>query len=341
MNLFIFGATGDLVRRKVVPALLSLNHPNLNIIALGRREFTDSMYQALVCEDDECRKKFEPKYYKVDFGDSLVCEDCDKYLSKNETNLFYSALPPGQIEDVLKYVGLLKKGGFKVKLLIEKPFGTDLKHAKHLVSVIDQYGLQNDLFISDHYLFKDGVRKVRPRSFSKFKMVSLEDVGLEKRVGYFDRIGTLKDMIQSHFLNTIFRILNDKAEEFSDFKVDHYVRGQYLGYAKELGKKTETETYVSLGIKTKNKYLEFISGKRFDSKLGYIEIDGKRTDFGASKNDYKNVFSGFINDLRGDFATIDESILAWEIIEKIEMNKKPVVFYPIGMSSIQSIQNGL
>ena len=75
--------------------------------------------------------------------------------------------------------------------------------------------------------------------------------------------------------------------------------------------------------------------------MGYIEIDGKRTDFGASKNDYKNVFSGFINDLRGDFATIDESILAWEIIEKIEMNKKPVVFYPIGMSSIQSIQNGL
>src|SRR3989344_821397 len=123
MKLFIFGATGDLVRRKVMPAFAALRRgkpafSDLEIIALGRKDLDTLDLGGLPV-----------KYEKVEFGENLTCEGCESHLDKDETAYFYSALPPSQIELVLRYVAavirdnLPAQAGHSVRLLLEQPLG--------------------------------------------------------------------------------------------------------------------------------------------------------------------------------------------------------------------------
>src|SRR3989344_6400669 len=101
MKLFIFGATGDLVKRKVVPALVSMGRNDIEIVALGRKTLTSEEYQSFVCDDCFAHFDKKPEYEHVNFEGSLTCDECEKHLERGETTYFYSALPPGQIEMVL------------------------------------------------------------------------------------------------------------------------------------------------------------------------------------------------------------------------------------------------
>jgi len=334
MKLFIFGSTGDLIKRKVVPAFSLMDMPDLEIIALGRKDLTHEDYHDFVCESGMCfdHLKEKPKYSKVNFEDEIKCEKCLEHLDKIDINFFYSAMPPKSTEIILKYIGELKHQGLKVKVLIEKPFGYNLENAKLLKKVAEEENLFGDIFISDHYLFKKEVGEIVKRDFKKLKIVSLESVGLEKRIGYYDEIGALKDMIQSHFFNIAFKLVDNPEEEFKDFEIVSLNMGQYGngnndGYVKELGKKSDTETFVNLKIKTKTKEFEFITGKKFDKKVGFIQIDDKKIEFGEDNHSYKNLFLDFFAGKKEVFTTIDDSILAWEIIKKVEENKPNLEYY--------------
>ncbi|MBI2474631.1 MAG: hypothetical protein HYV68_02940 [Candidatus Taylorbacteria bacterium] len=336
MVLFIFGATGDLTRRKIVPALRSLNIEGLQIIALGRKDLNDKTYEQFVCGEgcfDDIHSR--PKYEKVRFADSVVCEHCDAYHRKGEINYFYSALPPAQIASVIGYVGGVKRAGYDVRLLIEKPFGYSLANALELKRLLDKWDLASDVYISDHYLFKDGIRTLEPKAFDSIKMVSLESLGLEMRAGYYDGVGALKDMVQSHFLNIAFKLLDDPVSEFKDFEVVAYERGQYgngrdSGYAAELGKTSETETYARVVLKTRKHAFEFETGKAFDRKVGFIDCDGEQIRIDALNDDYLRLFTDFFADRKKDFATVENSILAWEIVERIEQHRTGLKHYGVG-----------
>lgn len=331
MRLFIFGSTGDLVKRKIIPAFLDLKYENLEIIALGRKEFTDNMYHNFICDND-CFKNFKlkPKYHKVTFEGALKCEACDDYLTKDSENFFYSALPPQNIGTLLKYIGTIKRQGFKVSVLIEKPFGVNFQNAMDLKILAEKQNLTDDIYISDHYLFKEPVLNLVISEFKKIKIVSLEKVGLENRLSY-DDVGALKDMIQSHFLNIVLKLMKRPDSEWNDFKVVNYIRGQYgngetSGYVKDLGKYSDTETFVDLILETKSKHLEFVTGKRFDKKVSFIEIDGKNINLDTGANPYTHLFSRFFTKDKKSFTSIDQAILVWKIIEKIE-SQKPILKY--------------
>lgn len=332
MKLFIFGSTGDLVKRKIIPAFMDLKIDNLEIIALGRKEFTDDMYQNFICNDDCFRDfKFKPRYHKVNFEGELKCEGCDNYLTKGEEHFFYSALPPKNIGILLRYVGMIKKQGFKVRVLIEKPFGTSLSDAVRLQAAAEKQNLIDDIFISDHYLFKEPILALAVRKFKKIKIVSLEKVGLENRSSY-DEVGALRDMVQSHFLNIVFKLLAEPEKEFANFKIADFRRGQYgdgktNGYVKDLGKPSETETFAALTLKTERESFEFITGKKFDGKESLLEIDDEKIQMESGNNPYARLFSDFFAKNRKTFATIENSLLAWRIIEKIESKKPPLRYY--------------
>ena len=85
MKFFIFGSTGDLARRKIVPALSHIPIHNLEIIALGRRDFVDQTYNEFVCEGGMCFNHLDkkPEYNKIEFKDEIVCEKCIEKLDKN------------------------------------------------------------------------------------------------------------------------------------------------------------------------------------------------------------------------------------------------------------------
>ncbi|MEJ2267863.1 MAG: Gfo/Idh/MocA family oxidoreductase, partial [Nanoarchaeota archaeon] len=154
MKLFIFGSTGDLIKRKIFPALQEINKKDLEIYAMGRREFDKNSYISFSCQ--KCSDKFKEKinYLKVNFESKDLLKNYKHILNKNKTNHFYLALPPRLHQQIIIYLGELKNKGFKLKILIEKPFGENLENAKELDNLLEKYNLKQDLFLADHYLFK-------------------------------------------------------------------------------------------------------------------------------------------------------------------------------------------
>jgi len=330
MNLFIFGSTGDLVKRKVLPALQNLNEERLEIWAIGRRAFTNDLYRNFICQD-RCTRLFRNKihYLKIDFKTD-ICLNCNSIFDKKEINRFYLSLPPNILDKIILSLAALKKRGYRVKILIEKPFGENYHHAQKLKRLIEKNELKKDVFLADHYLFKKNVQKLKKTNFKKLEIVSLEKLGLENRGAYYNRIGALKDMVQSHFFNILFKLMSPARLEL--YRVFKYYRGQYDSYEKELGEKSGTETFVKLILKRGNKEILLVTGKKFDKKESYISIDGKKIEIGA-ENPYGNLFTNFFEGKRRFFAKIDESVLSWRIIEKLDKNKPKLIKYKDGLSS--------
>ena len=327
MKLFVFGSTGDLVRRKVMKALQELNL-DLDIYAIGRRSMDRNEYQDFICSD-WCSLSFRDRlnYIHVDFDNM----DLEKYLDRDSMNHFYLSLPPGMVSDVLKYISKIKEDGYEVKILSEKPFGKDLDSAFRLKEDILDLNLENEFIISDHYLFKESFLNL-PKDFSSVKIVSLEKVGLEGRVSYYDNIGALRDMVQSHFLNLVMKNL-DFDIDVDKMKILEYEKGQYDGYVDELGKESLTETFVRVRFVCCGKEFEFMTGKAFSEKINFVEIDSKIYE-DSKDNSYIEVFRNFLHGDESMFPTIDEEILAWKIIDRIEKGfDGELMIYEKGVSS--------
>jgi glucose-6-phosphate 1-dehydrogenase len=179
------------------------------------------------------------------------------------------------------------------------------------------------VFLADHYIFKESVLNLKNRDFSKLYIKNLEKVGLENRV-YYDSVGALRDMVQSHFFNILFRLIKFNLK---DIQIRDYQRKQYKSYTIDLGKKSETETYVKLVLKIKGKEVIFETGKGFDQKDSTISIDGKTYDLASGKDPYEVMFDDFFLDKREHFPTMENAILAWKIIQKIEKMKDRLELY--------------
>lgn len=336
MKLFIFGSTGDLVKRKVLRALQELDFDKLDIFAIGRRNMEKREYQDFICSD-WCRPDFRNKLHYVSINfEKLDLKDFVDYLDKNGNNYFYLSLPPALIENVLIFLGKVKDAGYKLKVLSEKPFGVSLKSALKFEKIVGELNFEDDFFISDHYLFKKNFLKL-PKNFSKVKIVSVESVGLEGRVGYYDSVGAMRDMIQSHFLNLVIKNMNFKFD-LDDFEVDNFIRGQYEGYVEDLGSPSKTETYVRIDFSSKGKNFEFITGKSFSHKEGFIEVDGELFEMGGD-NSYVEIFNRFLDGKMEGFPTIEDSILAWKIIQRFEsFETDDLLVYPKGVNLRETAQ---
>jgi len=344
MKLFIFGSTGDLIKRKVLPTLQTLQKKNLEIWSIGRRNFTNETYKNFVC-NNKCNSSFKDKinYIQINFEKQNICKFCKKILDKNKTNYFYISMPPRSFDKILISLAKLKKEGFKIKILIEKPFGENLTHAKNLEKIIKKENLKKDVFLSDHYLFKKNIINLKKTNTKKIQIISIEKLGLEKRKNYYDNIGALKDMVQSHFFNILFKLLKN-PEELKSLKILNYIQAQYgngvnTGYVKELGKQSQTETFVYLKIKLNKQEFIFITGKGFNKKQSQLKIDDKTLSF-KQGNPYSLLFSKFFSEKKEFFPTISNAILSWEIIEKINIKKSKLKYYKKG-SSLNQILNEL
>ncbi len=303
-TIVIFGASGDLTQRKLIPALFSLHRKKrvprgLNIIGAARTEQDDNGFRE---EVQEGVKKFAEYHFSEDewndFADHLhYCagdftkDDAEKQLKpvieKLEggpaNRLYYLATPPqffAGIISALARAGMVDQhDGFR-RVIIEKPFGTDLKSARALNEELHQLVSEQQIYRIDHYLGKETVQNVlifrfangifEPiwnRNYIDHVQISvLEEVGVGHRAGYYDTAGVLRDMFQNHLLQLLAlvameppasfnsnAIRNERAKVLSavrpmhDFKTET-VRGQYKGYRQEEGIKpdSQTPTYSAL-----------------------------------------------------------------------------------------------
>lgn len=350
----IFGASGDLTKRKLVPALYSLFAQNLlperfvllgvSITPLTNEEFKSGMKRAIKefkeIEDTSKIDEFIQKIYyttiELDDASSYVTlkHRLEKLRIENNINgntVFYLSTPPslyGIIPVHLASVGLNRQDDGWKRLIIEKPFGYDLESALILKDKLLKDWSEEQLYRIDHYLGKETVQNILVTRFSNgifeplwnrnyidhVEVTSAESIGIEKRGGYYEKSGALRDMVQNHLLQVVgitamespsslepVAIRNEILKVFQSFRPirkedvkNIAIRGQYIpsivngekiaGYREEDGVNTNSvrETYAALKIFIDNWrwggvpfYIR--TGKRLPTRVTEVVIHFKQT----------------------------------------------------------------
>jgi glucose-6-phosphate 1-dehydrogenase len=284
--LIIFGASGDLTARKLIPAIYELYKDkdlpeNYVILGTSRSEMSDEEYRNKVCLESEHFSN-EEKTLVRSFADKIFYQSIEGYeedysqLSdrihelniehRTESNyIFYLSTPPKVYKNIAQKLGQAglndESEGF-TRLIVEKPFGYDLKTAQSLNKDLQEYFKESQIYRIDHYLGKETVQNLLVTRFSNsifeplwnrnyirhVEITNAESIGVELRGGYYDKSGALRDMFQNHLLQVVSLVameppLEATAEEIRNEKVkalkalrimkdeqtlyDHTIRGQY------------------------------------------------------------------------------------------------------------------
>lgn len=255
----IFGASGDLTSRKLLPALFRLYCRDMMpvkfaILGVSRTNFTDASYrekeQTLLeknISDPEKKAKiatfFEQVHYQpintMDGNDyqlvSKRLEDLTQQLNIPPNYLFYLATPPNLYPVIPKFLaeqGLQKErnGKWWRRIVIEKPYGRDLKSALALDKVITSIFKEHQIYRIDHYLGKETVQNIlvfrfangifEPlwnRNFINYvEITAVENMGVLDRAGYYDSAGALRDMVQNHLMQLLGIVAMEPPAQFNE-----------------------------------------------------------------------------------------------------------------------------
>lgn len=279
--LVIFGASGDLTKRKLIPALYNLYTQKLlpekfAVLGASRSQLTDNQFRKRVEEflpKEESVAKFMKLlfYQPVETNRIVDFAPLKKRLNQISTDLeieknyiFYLSTPPSLYEVIPRLLSknkLSKSSKYFRRLIIEKPFGTNLNSAKQLNTNLLNYFDEEQIYRIDHYLGKETVQNMLVTRFSngifeplwnrnyieRVEVTSAESLGVEGRGGYYDHSGALRDMLQNHLLQLVgfvamepptvidaTAIRNETIKVFQSLHpiaenqvADHVIRGQY------------------------------------------------------------------------------------------------------------------
>ena len=257
-SIVIFGATGDLTHRKLIPALYNLAvdgelPTGVKIIGFARREKSDEEFRTGLEElnrkvsrsgqDDKIWGNFiqSVTYHTSEFDDmagyNSLAEKLDALDAEHGgkgNRLYYIASAPEFFDVILihlKNAGLNEaKPGCWARVIVEKPFGTDLATAKHLNQVVNETFQENDTYRIDHYLGKETAQNLMVLRFanaifeplwnskyiSHIQITCAENLGMEGgRGGYYDGAGALRDMVQNHLLQLLSLVAMEPPTDLS------------------------------------------------------------------------------------------------------------------------------
>jgi len=276
-RIVIFGATGDLCKRKLIPALNKLWRQDLlpsqfTIIGVSRTEHSkESWLEHLGVDDEEFIQWVDYRSADLSRVDTL-----ERLQSDDDTTYFLS-VPPERYEDAivnLKSAGLLDDPE-KSRVVIEKPFGYDYKSASHLQSVVSRHLREKQVYRIDHYLGKDTVNNILTTRFGNILLEPLwnreyieevqifatETIGCEGRSQYYEGAGVVRDMLQNHMLQVLAliameapcrmnatEIRREKTKVLAATRLGgKLITGQYEGYRAEkgVGPESMTQTFVA------------------------------------------------------------------------------------------------
>jgi len=311
-KLVIFGITGDLSRRKLLPVLSEIvksgEFEDLSIIGVSRR---DVNVQELV--EHSTNSTVLNDLTKI-FTMNLAREQ-DYILLKqfldvqtDEQALIYLSVPPSAAADIVDFLGLAGLNTPNIKILFEKPFGFDLASAQDFIGRTGHYFSEEQIYRIDHYMAKEvAAEMIRIRSdtehhshawgnesIASVDIIASETIGVEGRADFYEETGALRDFIQGHLMQLLSLILMDLSPPFTindlaDRRLKalqllnvadptQAVRAQYEGYQEEVanvGSLTETFASVSL-ISNDEKWtgvpLRLITGKSLDRKRSTIIV---------------------------------------------------------------------
>ena len=256
-SVVIFGATGDLTHRKLIPALYNLAAdgelpPAVTVVGFARREKSDDEFRR---EMEEATRKFSRQtvrdeiwqtfgqsifYHQSEFADeegyrSLAqrLDKIDKERGTRGNRLFYFAAAPDQFEVILKHLkaaGLNQaREGSWARVIVEKPFGTDLASARELNRIVHNAFAEEQTYRIDHFLGKETAQNILVLRFANaifgplwnrhyidhIQITAAETLGVEGRAGYYEGAGALRDMVQNHLLQLLCLVTMETPSDLS------------------------------------------------------------------------------------------------------------------------------
>ncbi|GMA19536.1 glucose-6-phosphate 1-dehydrogenase [Arsenicicoccus piscis] len=256
----LFGVTGDLARKKIMPAIYDLANrgllpPGFSLVGFARRDWADQDFGKIVHDAvsqyartpfhesvwDNLAEgfRFVPGTFDDDEAFDLLSATVDQLQRERGTGgntAFYLSIPPGffgQVCEQLARSGLATpRDGSWRRVVIEKPFGHDLKSARELNAIVEGVFPPDSVFRIDHYLGKETVQNLLALRFANqmfepiwnsnyidhVQITMAEDIGVAGRAGYYDGIGAARDVIQNHLLQLL---ALTAMEEPISFQAEH------------------------------------------------------------------------------------------------------------------------
>jgi glucose-6-phosphate 1-dehydrogenase len=311
-SIIIFGASGDLTQRKLIPSLFNLCRKgrlskDFRIVGYGGTAYSDEAFRVHLEEGVKkfASFEFEPdqwadfvpniyylqgKYDKLDDFERLS-EAMAGWENGGGNRVYYMATPPGVFPSIIDMLGLTEqlteRQGWR-RVVIEKPFGTDLASAQKLNQQIHRTLHENQIYRIDHYLGKETVQNILVTRFANtifeplwnrnyidhVEITVAEKVGVEHRARFYDSVGVMRDMFQNHLLQLVslvameppssfeasalrnekVKVLNSIKPMRSESVADRTVYAQYKGYRAEEGVNPEstTPTYAAIRLQIDN-----------------------------------------------------------------------------------------
>jgi glucose-6-phosphate 1-dehydrogenase len=311
----IYGASGDLTQRKLIPSLFNLHCKariwgQLRVVGVSRTVFSDDEFRALM---QKCLQEYAPEKYNpdrwMDFAQHLYyrpgdLNNLDDYRRLDEEiaefegrhdgpakRVYYLAIAPRLYETTVAHLGeagmVDQSQGWR-RVVIEKPFGSDLPTAKALNESVHRTLDESQIYRMDHYLGKETVQNILVFRFANslfepvwnrnyidhVQITAAETVDVGRRAGYYDGVGVMRDMVQNHVLQLLSLVAmeppasfaadalrNEKVKLFASLRhiepeqvAQHTVRGQHEGYLTCEGvlPSSQTATYAALRLYVDN-----------------------------------------------------------------------------------------
>lgn len=363
LALVFFGITSNLAQKYFIPALYDMCEKgvlpkHLVILGIARTPMNKDEFSAYIhkvlhlpnihhqhsISEDTLRKLLKKFHYIAGHLDNpSFYIDLDKNLKTlgSADKIFYLATYPDlyhHIFENLQRIGLNKQDKGYVRLMIEKPIGNDLRSAQELNHLLLTYFEENQIYRLDHYLGKETLQNILTFRFSNgifeplinsthidhIQITASEDFGIGKRGGYFDLVGSLKDVGQNHQLQMLAFATMDAPAKFSNEAVtkqrikilqnlipmpEKVIFGQYEGYKKEENVDPDSNTDTFYAFKT------FINSDRFKNVPIYIRAGKKMA---QTATEISIIFKNPINRLFKNLVGGDEANV---LIYRIQPNE--------------------